>query len=57
MKKILAGVLTIAMALSFAACGGQKSADDVTEEDVEKAAEQLESMTEEDAEKALGNLE
>ena len=28
-----------------------------TWEDVEKAAEQLESMTEEDAEKALGNLE
>ena len=57
MKKILAGVLTIALALSLAACGGKKDPEDVTEEDLEQAAEQLESMTEEDAEKALENLE
>ena len=57
MKKILAGVLSVALALALTACGGKKNPEDVTEEDLEQAAEQLESMTEEEAEKALENLE
>ena len=57
MKKVLMGVITLALALSLAACGGAKKAEDITEEDIEKNAEKLESMTEEEAEKALENLE
>ncbi len=49
-KKLLAALTALTMAASFAACGGSKDPDDITEEEFESAAAELDDMSDEELE-------